>query len=148
MIRKATRYDIPMLLNLIKEYNKEIPIEVYKNKDLHDIEYVTNLLYTIIKARGFVLIDDDFKGMLIAVVIANIWCPKSNELHELAWWVEPEYRQSSIGGKLWLEFNKEAQKMLDEKRIDVVYTSLMENSPSIDYSKRGFKKLETKYFRE
>lgn len=148
MIRKAARYDIPMLLDLIREYNKEIPINIYKNEELHDEKYVTNLLYTIIKARGFILIDDDFKGMLIAVVIPNIWCPKSNELHELAWWVKPEYRQSSLGGKLWLEFNKEAQKMLDEKRVSVVYTSLMVNSPSIDYEKRNFIKLETKYFRE
>lgn len=148
MIRKATRYDIPMLLDLVREYNKEIPIKVYKNKELHDETYVSNLLFTLIKGRGFVLIDDDFRGMLLAVVIANVWCPKAFELHELAWWVEPEYRNTSLGGRLWIEFNKEAQKMLNEKRVSSVYTSLMENSPSIDYEKRGFKKLETKYFRE
>ena len=148
MIRKATRYDIPNLICLIREYSKEIPIEIYKNKELHDEKYVTNLLYTIIKVRGFVLIDDDFRGMLIAVIIGNIWCPKSYELHELAWWVKPEHRNASLGGRLWIEFNKEAQKMLNEKRVSSVYTSLMENSPSIDYEKRGFKKLETKYFRE
>lgn len=148
MIRKATRYDIPMLLELIREYNKEIPIDVYKNKDLHDEKYITSLLFTIIKVKGFILIDEDFKGMLIAIIINNIWCPNTYELHELAWWVKPEYRQSSIGGKLWIEFNKKAQQMLDENRVKVVYTSLMENSPSIDYCKRGFKKLETKYFRE
>jgi hypothetical protein len=148
MIRKATRYDIPILLNMLKEYCKEIPIKSYKRNELQNVEYATNLLFTIIKARGFILIDNDYRGMLIAVVTANIWFPKSYELNELAWWVKPEFRQASIGGKLWLEFNKEAQKMLDEKRVDVIYTSLMENSPSIDYEKRKFKKLETKYFRE
>lgn len=148
MIRKATRYDIPMLLNLIKEYSKEIPMDVYKKKEWHDEEYVKNLLFTLIKVRGFILIDDDFRGMLLAVIFPNIWCPKVFELHELAWWVEPEARNTSLGGRLWLEFNKEAQKLLDENRIGAVYTSLMENSPLIDYEKRGFKKLETKYFRE
>jgi N-acetylglutamate synthase-like GNAT family acetyltransferase len=148
LIRKATKYDIPNLIHLIREYSKEIPIEIYKNKELHNEEYVTNLLFAIIKVKGFVLIDNDFKGMLIAIIIDNIWCPKSYELHELAWWVKPKYRNTSLGGRLWIEFNKEAQKMLDEKRVGSVYTSLMENSPSIDYEKRGFKKLETKYFRE
>ena len=148
MIRKATRYDIPMLLNLIKEYSKEIPMDVYKKKEWHDEEYVKKLLFTLIKVRGFILIDDDFRGMLLAVIFPNIWCPKVFELHELAWWVEPEARNTSLGGRLWLEFNKEAQKLLDENRIGAVYTSLMENSPLIDYEKRGFKKLETKYFRE
>ena len=61
MIRKATRYDIPMLLNLIREYNKEIPLEVYKNKDFHDEQYVTNLLFTIIKAT---LISIDFISLI------------------------------------------------------------------------------------
>ena len=148
MIRKATRYDIPMLLDLVREYNKEIPIEVYKNKEFHDEIHVTNLLFTLIKGRGFILIDNKFRGMLLAVVIANVWCPKVFELHELAWWVKPEYRNTSLGGRLWIEFNKKAQEMLDEKRVSSVYTSLMEKSPPIDYEKRGFNKLELKYFRE
>ena len=62
MIRKATRYDIPMLLDLVREYNKEIPIKVYKNKELHDETYVSNLLFTLIKGRGFVLIDDEINN--------------------------------------------------------------------------------------
>jgi len=86
--------------------------------------------------------------MIIAMITPNIWCPKSNQLNELAWWVAPEKRNGLLGGKLWLEFNKQAQKLLDEKRIDVVMTSLMANSPSIDYSKRGFKQLHTTFFRE
>lgn len=148
MIRLATRQDIPNLLIMVKDYCDETVIEAYKNTALHDKQYVGNLLFSMIMGKGFILIDDDYRGMLLALISSNIWCPKSLQLSELAWWVEPKFRNTSLGGRLWAEFNKKAQQMLNEKRVDVIYTSLMGNSPSIDYEKRGFKLIETKYFRE
>ena len=148
MIRLANKFDIPILIAMIQEFSKETLIQKYKDQALWDKKYVGNLLYSLILGRGFIVIDEDLKGMIIAMITPNIWCPKSNQLNELAWWVAPEARNGLLGGKLWIEFNKQAQKLLDEKRIDVVMTSLMANSPKIDYSKRGFKQLHTTFFRE
>ena len=148
MIRLANKFDIPILIAMIQEFSKETLIQKYKDETLWDKKYVGNLLYSLIVGRGFVVIDEDLKGMIIAMITPNVWCPQSNQLNELAWWVAPEARNGLLGGKLWLEFNKQAQKLLDEKRIDVVMTSLMANSPEIDYSKRGFKQLHTTFFRE
>ena len=148
MIRLANKFDIPILIAMIQEFSKETLIQKYKDQALWDKKYVGNLLYSLILGRGFIVIDDDLKGMSIAMITSNVWCPQSNQLNELAWWVAPESRNGLLGGKLWLEFNKQAQKLLDEKRIDVVMTSLMANSPEIDYSKRGFKQLHTTFFRE
>ena len=148
MIRLANKFDIPILIAMIQEFSKETLIQKYKDQALWDKKYVGNLLYSLILGRGFIVIDEDLKGMIIAMITSNVWCPQSNQLNELAWWVAPESRNGLLGGKLWLEFNKQAQKLLDEKRIDVVMTSLMANSPKIDYSKRGFKQLHTTFFRE
>jgi hypothetical protein len=148
MIRLANKFDIPILIAMIEEFSRETLIQKYKDQTLWDKKYVGNLLYSLILGRGFIVIDEDLNGMIIAMITSNIWCPKSNQLNELAWWVASEQRNGLLGGKLWLEFNKQAQKLLDEKRIDVVMTSLMANSPSIDYSKRGFKQLHTTFFRE
>ena len=148
MIRLANKFDIPILIAMIQEFSKETLIQKYKDETLCDKKYVGNLLYSLIVGRGFIVIDEDLKGMIIAMITPNVWCPKSNQLNELAWWVAPEARNGLLGGKLWIEFNKQAQKLLDEKRIDVVMTSLMANSPKIDYSKRGFKQLHTTFFRE
>ena len=148
MIRLANKFDIPILIAMIQEFSKETLIQKYKDQTLWDKKYVGNLLYSLILGRGFIVIDEDLKGMIIAMITPNVWCPQSNQLNELAWWVAPESRNGLLGGKLWLEFNKHAQKLLDEKRIDVVMTSLMANSPAIDYSKRGFKQLHTTFFRE
>ena len=148
MIRLANKFDIPILIAMIQEFSKETLIQKYKDETLCDKKYVGNLLYSLILGRGFIVIDENLKGMIIAMITPNVWCPKSNQLNELAWWVAPEARNGLLGGKLWIEFNKQAQKLLDEKRIDVVMTSLMANSPKIDYSKRGFKQLHTTFFRE
>ena len=148
MIRLANKFDIPILIAMIQEFSKETLIQKYKDQALWDKKYVGNLLYSLILGRGFIVIDEDLKGMIIAMITPNVWCPKSNQLNELAWWVAPEARNGLLGGKLWIEFNKQAQQLLDEKRIDVVMTSLMANSPKIDYSKRGFKQLHTTFFRE
>ena len=148
MIRLANKFDIPILIAMIQEFSKETLIQKYKDETLWDKKYVGNLLYGLILGRGFIVIDEDLKGMIIAMITSNVWCPQSNQLNELAWWVAPEARNGLLGGKLWIEFNKQAQKLLDEKRIDVVMTSLMANSPKIDYSKRGFKQLHTTFFRE
>ena len=148
MIRLANKFDIPILIAMIQKFSKETLIQKYKDETLWDKKYVGNLLYSLILGRGFIVIDENLKGMIIAMITPNVWCPKSNQLNELAWWVAPEARNGLLGGKLWIEFNKQAQKLLDEKRIDVVMTSLMANSPKIDYSKRGFKQLHTTFFRE
>jgi hypothetical protein len=148
MIRKATKFDIPKLLPLIKDYSSEAPIQLFKDESRHNAEYVTQLLYEIIALKGFVLVDNDINGMLIAMVLPNIWCPTILELKELAWWVKPEYRNTTLGGKLWLEFNDQGNKMLDTQKVNMVCTTKMATSPALNYEKRGYQLLETTYFKE
>lgn len=148
MIRLATRYDIAKAVEMMRQYAAEAPIKKLNKPDVQDEKYVSELLFSLILGKGFVLIDNEFRGMICGIVTPNIWCPKVLELRELAWWVKPEFRNTSLGGKLWVEFNKKAQSMLDENKIDIVCSTVMSTSPSLNYEKRGFSKLETTYFRE
>ena len=148
MIRKAARHDIQNIIDMMRDYANEAPICALKNADKQDRTYVGNLIFTLIAGRGVVLVDDDCRGFIAGVVVPNIWCPDVMELRELAWWVEPEYRGTSLGGRLWSEFNKTAQDMLDAGRVKIVCVSAMQTSPSLNYEKRGYALLETTYFRE
>lgn len=148
MIRHATKYDINILVELVREYAKEFPDELAQSCSWFDEEYIKQLLMTMIAGRGFILMDDDNRGFLAAVIAPNVWGPKLLELTELAWWVKPEHRNSTIGGKLWLAFDKEATAMRDSGRIQVIKSSLTVGSPSIDYAKRGYKMLEMTYIKE
>lgn len=148
MIRQATRQDIPVLVWMMREYAKEAPIPALRNTEAHNADHVGQLIFQMLSGRGFILIDDDHRGMIAAIITQNVWCPKVLELRELAWWVMPEHRNKSIGGKLWIKFDELAQDMLNSKRVDFVCTTVMSNSPLIDYTKRGYQALEVTFFRD
>jgi hypothetical protein len=148
MIRIATRYDIPRLLEIVEAYSKEYPIETLGRTHFHMPKYVEELLFSIIQGRGFILIDKHMTGALIALKQNNIWCPGVVELHELLWWVEPEHRNEMVGGKLWLEYDKIASKMLKEGTIHCAYTSVSAKGPLINYPKRGYKAVGASFVKE
>lgn len=132
----------------MRSYAKEAPVEILNKFANHDSDYVASLLISIISGRGFIFVDDELNGMIIGIIAPNLWCPKILELHELAWWIKPEKRNCAIGGKLWIAFKNEAEKMLKDKKVQLVTVTKMATSPILDYEKRGFKLLDTRYFKE
>lgn len=148
MIRKATRYDIPRLLEIVEAYAFENPITVLGKQVNHDAKYVESLLFGIIMGRGFIYIDNHMRGAIIAIKNQNIWCPKVRELNELLWWVEPEYRNGTIGGRLWKAFDDQANEMLNCGDVHCVITSISSSGPWIDYTKRGYKAVGASFVKE
>ena len=148
MIRDAYRHEIPLLVEMMRDYSAQSPVPVLRASTAHNTDHVSRLFFELIAGRGFVLIDDQQRGFLAAVVTTNVWCPDVRELHELAWWVDPEHRNSTIGGRLWTEFNHRASDMLREKMIDFACTSVLSNSPMIDYTKRDYQIMQATFFRD
>lgn len=145
-MRYATKYDMPHLIDMMKAYAEEAGITALKQNQ--NESHVKTLFYEMLKGRGFVLVDDQLRGFLAAYITSNFWNKNVRELHEVAWWVMPEYRDTSIGGRLWFRFNKLAQDLLNQKRVQIVCTSLMPSSPEIDYTRYKFKPLQATFFRE
>ena len=148
MIRPATRYDIPRLLEIVEAYAYENPISCLGRRENHNPKYVEELLFGIIAGRGFIYIDNNMRGAIIAIKNGNVWCPKVKELNELLWWVEPEHRNGTIGGRLWKAFDDRAEAMLKAGDIDFVVTSVSANGPLIDYTKRGYKAVGASFVSE
>ena len=148
MIRKATPFDMPTLIRLMRGYVAEAPMETLKDESLHDQRHIESLLTSLLIGRGFILIDDAGRGFIAAMVIANVWCPSVFELHELAWWVTPEHRGGTVGGRLWKEFDTMAQDLLDNGRIQIICSSVIADSPKINYEKRGYRLMQKTYFKE
>lgn len=148
MIRKATPFDMPALVSMMRGYAKEIPMETLKDSSLHDQAHIESLMASLMAGRGFILIDDLSRGFIAAIVNQNVWCPSIYELNELAWWVTPEHRGGTVGGRLWKKFDILAQDLLDKGRIQIICSSLNVNSPGINYEKRGYKLMQKTYFKE
>jgi len=148
MIRQATRYDIPRLLEIVEAYAYENPIKALGRQQHHNPKHVEQLLFSILAGRGFIYIDKNMRGAIIAIKQSNVWCPELKELNELLWWVEPEHRNGTIGGRLWKAFDERAEAMLKAGDIDFVVTSISANGPLIDYTKRGYAPLGASFVRE
>lgn len=148
MIRLATRCDIPRLLEIVEAYAFENTIKKLGQSDNHFPRHVEQLLFSIIQGHGFIYIDANMRGAIIAYKNKNIWSPKVKELNELLWWVEPEHRNGTVGGRLWKAFDDHAQAMLRAGEIDYICTSISAAGPLIDFSKRGYKPLGASFVKE
>lgn len=146
MIRFASKFDVPACTEMMRRYASESPIDALRNQKVQNDDYVKALIESLIIGRGFVLLDDQMRGMLAAIITPNFWCPQVAEIKEVAWWVHPEYRQGTIGGRLFFEFVKHSEELIRQKRADIVCASLMHTS-SVQ-SLPGFKKIETTFVKE
>ena len=148
MIREASKFDLDACVQMMRQYASEAPILKLRDTQYHDEKHIRELLMALIIGRGFVLVDSEYRGMAAAIVVPNVWCPEINKVRELAWWVDPAHRNGTIGGKLFLAFNKKAQELVDQGRAEMTIISLMPQSPKIDLESRGFKKIDSTYCKE
>lgn len=135
-------------MEFVEAYAFANPISILGQQEFHNPKYVEQMLFEIVMGKGFALIDNEMRGTIIALKQRNIWCPDIKELHELLWWVDPDNRASTVGGRLWLEFDEIAGQMIRDKEIQIVYSSISANGPLIDYTKRGYSAMGATFFRE
>lgn len=103
------------------------------------------MLNEIIVGRGIIYVADHFGtvvGMLIAMRNPNLWDPKILAMNELAYWVEPEQRNTSAGYKLLSAYRDYCEEQKTAGLIEYYTISKMINSPDIRYDRFGFNKLE------
>ena len=142
-IRYANKFDIPALITMMKHYREQSPLPCLLRSN--NEEYVTKMLTEILVGRGVIFVAD-YEGLTVGMLIAmrnhNLWDPEIMAINELAYWVEPEHRNTSAGYKLLSKYRNwcEQAKMLGT--IDYYTISKMVNSPDLKYDKFGFKKLE------
>ena len=95
---------------MMKLFRAEADIEQYR--DLDNVEYWNRLLDSILAGQGVVFLEDG-KGLLMALITHTAWCDKTYQMMELAWYVKPEYRNSSIGYRLlkaYIEYGKQLKE--------------------------------------
>ena len=143
MIRKGNKFDIPFIVEMLKNYRDAAPLKVLN--EANDKEYIEQLLFNLIVGSGFILLaekDNVIIGIIIAGIIPNIWNPKVKQCSEIAYWVEPEFRGSTAGYRLLKSYIAECDKMMESGKIQMYTMSKMVNSPDLKYEKFGLSKLE------
>lgn len=139
MIRIANKFDKKEIIQMLRMFRLESNIKQYQHLD--NEEYIDYLLDQILNGMGIIYIEEG-KGMIIGLIAPVIWCNKHYALHELAWYVKPEYRNTTIAYKLvkaYIEFGKQLK---ENKRVILFTLSKLPDTPSLNYEKLGFKKID------
>lgn len=139
MIRKATRHDKEQIIALMKLFRAESGIKQYQNLD--NELYWNRLLDTILAGAGVVFIEDGV-GLIMAIITPTIWCDKTLQMQELAWYVKPEQRNTSVGYRLLKRYVEYGKELKEQGRISLFAIAKMVTSPDIKYGKFGFTKLD------
>jgi len=141
-IRDASPFDIPVLLDMLRQYRSQTPLPFLGEAD--DAVHITRLLTGVMAGKGLVLVSeaDGVNGMLVAGIAPSLWAPDKLVMTEWAYWVNPEARGTSAGYRLLRAYAEHGQALKAQGRIEAFLISKMVNSPDLKYDRFGFTKLE------
>ena len=149
MIRHATFKDYDAVMDMMINFANSSPYAPFKDPQYSD-HYVRRLLDSFLKS-GCILVgekEEQIVGMLIAQIQEDAWLPHVKTMKEIAWWVEPEHRMSSLGYRLLKKYVEVGNKLVEQQAISGFTLTNMEISPDFDLEKRGWKAVETNYVYE
>lgn len=139
MIRRATKYDKTQIIEMMQLFRAEANIEQYKHLD--NLPYWNRLLDNIFAGQGVIFLEEN-KGLIIGLITHTAWCDRTFQMYELAWYVKPEYRNTTVGYRLLKEYIDYGKQLKEQGRIKLFTIAKMVTSPDIKYDKFGFKKLD------
>ena len=139
MIRQATKYDKTSIIELLKEFRAESPMQEIHGDN--DETYIRRLLDNILAGQGACFIEDGV-GLLLCVVIPTVWNDKVFALHELAWYVRPQCRKGTVGYRLFKAYIDYGKSLKAENRIKYFTISKLVTTPNFNYAKYGFSKTD------
>lgn len=138
-MREATKHDKIQIWEMMLKFRNESGVNDFMH--LENQPHFFSLLDNIFAGQGIVYIEEG-KGLLMAIVLPSIWCNKTFALHELAWYVLPEYRNTTIGYRLFKAYLDYAKKLKTIGRIQYFTMTKLDNSSNFDYAKYGFSKKD------
>jgi hypothetical protein len=149
MIRFAGIKDFDRIMAMMINFANSAPVEDYHNPQYNDRgvrHYLTSLLQ-----NGCIIVgeaDGELQGMLLAQICSDPWLPHIKMLREIAWWVEPNYRNTTLGYKLFKKYMEVGCKMKEDNLINNFILTSISTSPDFDLGKRGWRAIETNYLYE
>ena len=135
MIRYANKYDNNKIIDLIKDFAIKTDNPLSKNPLSWSKNYVESILNSLYAGQGFVLINNECTGILVAVKTQSFWNENVYQLQETML----HGKTNIVIARLIKEYLKIAKNMINENQIN---QAVMSSYPGIDLSKFGLKLLE------
>ena len=138
MIRFANKYDNDKIIELIKGFAIELDTSLASNPLTWSRTYCESILTMLYAGLGFVLIDDEQTGILVAVKSKYFWNNNIIQLQE----VMLTGKTNIVIARLIKEYIKVAKDMLNKGEVN---QAVIASFVGVDLSKFGLKQLESKW---
>lgn len=138
MIREANKFDLPKLIELIKQFAIEYDNVLTSQPINWSKTHAEAVLSHIFAGLGFVLIDEENNGILVACKLPSFWIPNMYQLHEVL--LRADNKVTTI--KLIKEYINKAQDMIDNGEIT---NAIIASHTDVDYTKLGLSKMEVNW---
>jgi hypothetical protein len=135
LIRQANKYDIDKIIELLKDFAIKTDSQLKGSPLDWSKTYVMQLITNIIAGQGFILIDDEQTGILIAFKNHCFWNDKSIQLQEV---MLHGYNKFVIA-RLIKEYIKIAKELLNKREIN---QATMSSYNDLKFERYGMNKLE------
>lgn len=142
MIRKANKFDIPQIFDMLRHY-RDAGI-VAGVEDVVDEDTPLRIMTHILAGAGMAYVSEKegkLTGMLLAVKTPLLWDMNKFVMNEIAYWVEPSDRNTSTGYRLIKQYTDECEKMKEQKQITRFTITQLEGQ-SLDYGRFGLRPIE------
>jgi hypothetical protein len=136
MIRFATRYDNDDIIEMMKKFAIDTNSPIAKNPMSWSRTHIEKTLNELYAGRGFVLIDANYTGILIAVRTQSFWIPDFIQLQEVMLHGQNKF----IIGRLIRKYT-ELAKELKEKGI--INDAVMFSNNDCNYTGFDMIKIES-----
>lgn len=136
MIRLATRYDNESIIDMMKQFAINAKYPMAKDPMSWSKTHIEKSLNEIYAGRGFVLIDTNYTGILIAVRTQSFWIPNFIQLQEVMLHGENKF----IVGRLIREYAKIAKRLIKDGKIN---EAIMFSNNDCDYTGFDMTKFES-----
>lgn len=135
MIRFANKYDTNKIIEILKNFAEQQTSSLAKYPETWSRTHVEFILSNILAGAGFVLIDEEQTGILVAIKSQYLWNKEIIQLQEVMLCGDNKI----VIARLIKEYIKVAKEMLEKNQVHhAVLTSYMD----LNYEKLSLKKLE------
>ena len=142
MIRIANKFDVPQILDMLRNYRDSG--KIYGVKDITDEATPIRILTHILAGGGLAYVDqkdNELIGMLLAVKTPYLWDHSKFVMNEIVYWVEPDHRGSTTGYRLLSKYIEHCDNLVEDNVI-VNYTMSQMEGQQLNYSRFGLRPIE------
>lgn len=106
MIRLANESDIGSIADMISRFSEEHFIQC--SEEYVSSRKVCSLIHKSIEDKLCAVSEgaDGLNGVVLGIILFNMWSDVAKEIREAALWVTPSHRGGMVGGRLLLKYNQ------------------------------------------